>query len=171
MVTHQRKSTTGELHPDLMTSAGVKAHMHQTGFPFRQPLEFQPCLLYTAPLTFYHKNLVLFAVLPQKIFPVTGFRRGTMHHGHIFLDHGTFLDGFGKGGSCLLFPGIDHDTAHIFIQPVDGENLSAKLCNQPGGNLCLGIQPHRLDTDSNVGIGKQNFHSMPSFVFLTHSIP
>ena len=65
MIAHQGESPAGELHPDLVAPSCVESYMHKTGFTLGQPLEFQPGFFYTAPLTFHHEDLVLFAVLPE----------------------------------------------------------------------------------------------------------
>ena len=59
----------------------------------------------------------------------------------------------------MFRPGVDHDTAHIFIQPVDGENISAQLLLQRGGYLRLGVHSHRLDADGDAFIRIENFHT------------
>ena len=82
-----------------------------------------------------------------------------MDHGHIFFYHGTFLDGFGKIGRCLLCPGKNHHTAHIFVQPVNGKNFSAKLLFQSGGNFRFRIQSHGLDTYGDLLIPIENLHN------------
>ena len=81
-----------------------------------------------------------------------------MNHGHIFLHHGAFLDGFGQGCGGLLCPGVYHHTAHILIQSVNGENFAAQLLFQSIRYLGFGIQSHGLDTDGDIFIRIQNFH-------------
>ena len=53
-----------------------------------------------------------------------------MDQGHIFLDHGSLLNGFAQGRGSLLCPGEDHHAAHVFVQPVDGETFAAQLLHQ-----------------------------------------
>ena len=166
MVTHQRKPTTGKLDPDLVAASGMQANVDLAGFTFRKAIEFQPGLFDALSLPFDCKDLVSCAVLPQKVFPVTAFRRRTMHHGTVFFYHAAFLDGLGKGSGSGFGPGVDHDTTHILIQSVDGEDLSAQSVDQCGRNLCFRIQPHRLDTHRDLPVRIKNFHKGPLDVFL-----
>ena len=94
MVAHQRIAPAGKLHPDLMAAPGVQADADQTGFSGSQTPIFKPCFLNTAPLAFYHKNLVLSGILPQKILPGAIFWGCAVDHGHIFFDHCPILNGF-----------------------------------------------------------------------------
>jgi len=144
VISHQGEAAAGELHPNLVAAACMEADADKAGLAFGQPFVFQPGLLYAASLPFYHKNLVLFAVLPQKILPVAAFRGCSMDHSHVFLYHGPLLDGFGKGSGRLLGAGIDHDAAHIQIQPVDGIDLTAKLLLQCFGDTGFRVQSHRF---------------------------
>ena len=109
-----------------------------------------------APVT--HENLVLFAVFPQKVFPVAAFRGRAVDQGHVFFDHAAFLDGFGQGSGGLFGAGIDHDAAHVFVQAVDGEDLAAQGFFQRGGNVGFRIKSHGLDADGDITVGKKNFH-------------
>ena len=93
MITHQRITTAGKLHPDLMGSAGVQSDTHKAFFSGGQPVIFQSGLLDTAPGTFDNENLVLLTVFPEKIFPIAILRRQTMDTGDIFFHHGTVLYG------------------------------------------------------------------------------
>ena len=81
-----------------------------------------------------------------------------MHESQILLDHCTLLNGFGEGGGSLPGAGIDHDTAHIFVQTVDGEEFAAQLLLQRGGDFGLRVQPHGLDTDGQLPVIIENFH-------------
>ena len=91
MVTNQRESPTGKLDPDLVAAPSMESYMDQTGFSGGKPLEFQPGLLNAGPLALYHKDLILPAVLPEKVFPVALSRRSAMDHGYVFFHHGSFL--------------------------------------------------------------------------------
>ena len=77
-----------------------------------------------------------------------------MNHGHVFLHHSAVLHGPGQGGGGLLCAGVDHDPAHIFVQPVDRENFPAQRLFQLCGNLGFGIQSNGLDADGQVMIVK-----------------
>ena len=63
VVAHQGKPPGGELHPDLMTSAGMKPDAYQCGITALQAHKFQPRRFYTGALLFHHKDLVFSAVL------------------------------------------------------------------------------------------------------------
>lgn len=71
MIAHQREAPAGELNPNLVAAAGVEPDADKTGFSLCQPHIFQPGLFYAAALALYHKDLVLPAVLPEQIRPVT----------------------------------------------------------------------------------------------------
>ena len=171
MIAHQGEPPGGKLDPDLVAAARAEPDAHEAFLPFGQTAKFQPGLFYTAPLTFYHEDLVLLAVLPQKVLPVAAFGRGAVDHGHVFLDHGAFLYGFGEGSGGLLGAGIDHHTAHVFIQPVNGEDVAAKAFLQSGRNFRFGIQAHRLDADDDLLVGIKNFHGCTSGICVSSSIP
>ena len=171
MVTNKRETSGRKLDPDLVAAARMEPDADQAFFPFGQTVEFQTGLFYTAPLTFYHKDLVLLAVFPQKVLPVAAFGRGAVDHGHVFLDHGAFLNGFGEGSGGLLGAGVDHHTAHVFIQPVNGEDVPAKAFLQSGRNFRFGIQAYRLDADDDLFVGIKNFHGCTSGICVSSSIP
>ena len=149
MIPHQGEATAGELNPDLMAPAGVQADMDQGLFSLSQPPEFQSGFFDPFSLPFYHENLVFGAVLPQQIRPVAGFRRRTVNHGHIFFHHGSLLNRFAQCGGCGLRPGVDHDTPHIFIQPVNGKDL-APQCRR---HIMLRIHPNGLDANNDILVG------------------
>ena len=86
-----------------------------------------------------------------------------MNHGYVFLYHSAVLHCLGQGGGSLFCAGVNHDAAHIFVKPVDGENLPAQRFFQLCGNLRFGIQSNGLDADGQIFIVKQNFHSGASF--------
>ena len=109
VVTHQGEAPAGKLHPDLMAAARMQPDGHKRMISCRQTPKFQPCRFYAGSLLFHHEDLVLPAVLKQKILPVTAFRRCTVNHGHILLDHLAILDDFGQPGGSGLIAGIDHD--------------------------------------------------------------
>ena len=153
MVTNKRETSGRKLDPDLVAAARVEPDADQAGFSGSQPGKFQPGLFHAAPLTFYHEDLVLLAVLPQKVLPDAAFGRGAVDHGHVFLDHGAFLYGSGEGSGGLFGAGIDHHTAHVFIQPMNGEDVAAKVFLQSGRNFRFGIQAHRLDADDDLLVG------------------
>ena len=81
-----------------------------------------------------------------------------MDHGHVFFDHLALLDGLGQCCCSLLGPGKNHHTAHIFIQPMDGENLATQGLFQFSGDLCFGVQAHGLDAHRQVPVGIKNVH-------------
>ena len=58
-----------------------------------------------------------------------------MDHSHILLNHLTRLNSFGKLCCCLLFSGIHHNTAYVFVKAVYRENIAAKLCGKERGHL------------------------------------
>ena len=67
MVAHQGKAPGGELHPDLVAASGVEPHTDQGAFPGTDHTVGQPGLLDAAPLPLDHEDLILGAVLPQKV--------------------------------------------------------------------------------------------------------
>ena len=81
-----------------------------------------------------------------------------MDTGYIFLDHLAFLDQPGEMGGSFLGPGIDHDTANIFVQSVEGIEIASQQFLQPGRYFLFGIQPYRFEANSNFFIGIKNFH-------------
>ena len=159
MVAHQGEPPAGELDPDLVAPSGVEPDADQAFFALGQPAEFQPGVLDTLALLLHGEDLVLPAVLEEEILPVAGLRGRAVDHGNIFLHHGTLLDGLGEGCSGVFVPGKHHDAAHVFIQPVDGEDLTAQLFFQGGGDLCFRIQAHGLDADRQIAVGIQQFHT------------
>ena len=108
---------------------------------------YQPGFLDTGSLPLDHKHLVLLAVLPKQIFPVSAFGRGAVDHGNIFLHHGAFLNCLGKGCGSGSAACVDHHTAHILVQPVYGENFATQLLLQRCGHFRFCVQTHRLDAD------------------------
>ena len=98
-----------------MTAAGMQPDADQGGFAFGKPLKFQPGLFDTPALFFNHKDLVLGAVLEEKVRPVAIFWRGPVDQGDVFLHHGAFLNSFAQGCGRLLGAGKDHHAAHILI--------------------------------------------------------
>ena len=135
VVAHQGEAPGGELDPDLMAPSGMEPHMNEAGFSRRQTGKFQPGFFYSGTLALDCENLILLAVFPEEVLPVPFFRGRSMNHGHIFLDHGALLYSLGQGSGRLLCSGEDHDTAHIFIQPVNGENFTAQDFLQCSGNF------------------------------------
>ena len=93
------------------------------------------CFLHTSPGLFDHKHLVFPAVLKKKIRPDIPVLRCAMDLCHIFFDHLPFLDGLGQSGGSGFGAGVHHHTAHIFIQPVQREDLSTQAFFQRLGNL------------------------------------
>ena len=89
----------------------------------------------TFALFSYHKNLVFSTVFEKIIFPIGYFGWCPVDHGYIFLNHLTILYSLAQSSSGRFCAGIDHHTTHIFIQPVDGENLTADDFFQCGGQL------------------------------------
>ena len=87
-----------------------------------------------------------------------------MDHCHVFLHHRPFLDGFGKGSGRLLGAGVNHDAAYVFIQPVDGKNLTSQLFFQCRRDLRLGVQSHALDTYDDLFVGIENVHRGPPII-------
>ncbi len=164
MITHQRITSGGELYTDLVAASGVKPNANKTLFAAGDPCEFQTGTLHTLPFPLDHKNLVLFGVLPEKILPVRRFRWGAVDHGNIFLHHLPILNSLAQGGGSLPCPGIDHDSTHIFVQTVDGENFASKDFFQFGGNFGLRIKANRLDTDRKGTVGIENGHGRASCV-------
>ena len=161
MIAHQREPPAGKLHPNLMAAPGMQADAHKTHFSGTQTLKFQMCVLHTLAFGFDHKNLVLTAVLEEKIRPVAPFRGCTVNHGNIFLDETSVLHGLAQSGSGGLGAGIDHHTTHVFVQTVDREDLSAQLFFQRSGEFHLRIQPYRLDAGHKTAVSIQNFHRQP----------
>lgn len=158
MIAHQGKSPTCELNSDLMAPTCMQAHMDEGGFSLGQPLEFKSGLFYSFSLPFHHKNLIFPAVFPQKIRPIATFGWRTVNHGHVFLDHGSLLHRPTQGGSRLLRAGIDHDTAHVFIQTMDRKHLPAQFFPQCRRHFLLRVKTNRLDADYYSPIGKKYLH-------------
>ena len=65
VIAHQRVSAGGELHTDLMASAGIKPYSYQTIFATGQAGIAKPCLFDTLSLFLDNKNLFFAAVLKQ----------------------------------------------------------------------------------------------------------
>ena len=81
-----------------------------------------------------------------------------MNQSHIFLDELAFLNGLRQAGGSGLGAGENHYSAYVFVQPVYRVDFTAQGFLQSGGHLNFGIQPHRLDAQDNVPVGKENFH-------------
>ena len=158
MVAYQGEATAGKLHPDLMAAAGVEPDANQGGVGVRQASVFQAGIFDPLALFFDGEDLVFAAVFEEKILPVTGLRGGAVKQGHVFLDHGSLLDGLGQLGGGLLCAGVDHDAADVFVQPVDGENVAAEGFLQGGGEFGFSVQPCGLDADDEVFVGIENVH-------------
>ena len=171
VVSGQRKAPGSELDPDLVAAAGMEPDADQAFIPGGEPPEFQPGFFHAAPLPVHDKDLVAPAVLPQKVFPVAGFRRSAVDQGHILLHHGALLHSLGQLSGSLFGPGVDHEAADIFVQTVDGEDLAAEAFLQGGGEFVLGIQAHRLDADKKLLVGIENVHGMTSGRSVFSSIP
>ena len=131
-----------------MTAAGVEPDVDQAGIAVGAPLEFQTGIFHALALFFDGEDLVLAAVLEEEILPVAAFRGRAVDHGHIFLHHRAFLYRLAEGGGGLLGAGVDHNTAHVQIQPVDGEDLAF----QCGGDFVLRVHAHRLDDHIQVTV-------------------
>ena len=65
MIAYQRESAAGELDPDLVAAASMEPDADQTFFTGCQTGKFQSGFFDPAPLAFYHKDLILFAVFPE----------------------------------------------------------------------------------------------------------
>ena len=158
MVSHQREAPAGKLYTDLVAAAGMKPDLYKAGFTGRQCGKFQTGFFDTLSFLPDDKNLVFCTVLKKKIFPVAGFRRSAMYYSNIFFYHGAFLNRFAQGGGRDFCPGVNHDTAYIFVQTVDGINLTTQKFFQSSGNFRFGVQPYRFDTDCKIPVGIENFH-------------
>ena len=154
VVPHQREAPGGELYPDLVAPSGVEADPHQGGIGIGEAAEFQPCGLDPGPLPLYHEDLVFPAVLKQQILPVPGLRRCAVDQSHVFFPEAALLDGPAQGCSGFSGPGIHHDPSYIFVQPVDGEDLSPQLLPESGRDLKLGVQAHRLADHCQIPVRK-----------------
>ena len=158
VVTHQGESAARKLDPNLVGTARMEADVDQAGVTIGEAVKLQTGVFDTFSFLLHGENLVLSAVLEEKILPIAIFWGRSMDHGHIFFDHLALLDCLGQSCRGLFGSGEDHDAAHVFIQPVDGENLAPKGLFQFGGNLCFGIQAHRLDANRQVPVGIKNVH-------------
>ena len=138
--------------------------MDEGGGGISQPGEFQTGFFYALTLFFDHKDLILSAVFEKKIHPCGICRGRSMNHGPVLFYHSTLLHGFGQGGSGLLGSGVDHHTAHIQIQPVDGKNLSAQRIPEQLGHTAgavLRADTHGLDGNGKILVGIQDVHKCP----------
>ena len=84
-----------------------------------------------------------------------------MHHGKILLDETSLLNTPGQSRRGGTGSGIDHDPAHVLIQPVNGVDFPAQDFPEELRNLSLRVQTHRLDADRDLPVGIQNFHESP----------
>ena len=126
-VAHQGIAPAGKLHTDLVGSAGVQPDFYQCRVAFAQPRKRKPCRLYADTLPFDNKHLVLAAVFKKKVLPVAAFRYCAMHERDIFFGYFVFLYLPGKLRRSSLCPGVDHDAAYTFVQPVQNKDLTAQL--------------------------------------------
>ncbi len=165
MVAYQRETPGSKLNPYLVTSAGVQPNAHQCRVGVGDAAELQPGSLDAAAHPFDYEYLVLADVLPQKIFPITGFRGCAMDTGNIFLYHLPLLDQLRKPGGSSLGSGVHHHTAHILIQPMYGKDLAAQLGAKLLWQFMFGIHSHRLDAHSHILICIKKFHTTRSFSF------
>ena len=163
VVAHQGEAPAGELDPDLVAAAGMEPDADQTGFSGRQTGKFQPGVFHALAFFFHGEDLVFPAVLEEEILPVAAFRRCAVDHGHIFLDHSAFLDGLTQGRGGLFGTGVDHDAAHVQVQPVNGEYFAPQGFLQRSRNAHFGIQPHGLDDHGNIPVRIQQFQITASF--------
>ena len=62
MVAHQREPAAGELHPDLMASAGVQPDADKSAFPICQTIVGQPGFFDAGALAIHHEDFVFAAV-------------------------------------------------------------------------------------------------------------
>ena len=127
VVAHKRKAPAGKLHTDLVASAGVEPDADEGGVVAGQTGKSKARGFYTGTLPLDHKDLILPAILKQKIFPISHFRRLPMDLRHVFLDHFSLLDQLGELSSGSFCPGKDHHTAHLTVKPVKRKNFSYSL--------------------------------------------
>ena len=64
MVTNQRKTPGGKLHPKLVTATGMKPDIHKALRSLGLPGKFQPGQFDTLAFSLDNKNFVLSAVFP-----------------------------------------------------------------------------------------------------------
>ena len=83
-----------------------------------------------------------------------------MHQGHVFLHHGSLLNGPAQPGGGLTGSGVDHAAAHMLVQPVDGENRPAQSGGDLPGQLLFRVQPHGLEADGDLPVGVKKFHGI-----------
>ena len=160
VVAHQGIAAGRKLDPDLVAAAGVEPDADEACLACAQPHKFQPGFFHAAPLPFHNEDLILLRVLPQKVRPVALFRGRAVDHGNVLFDHGALLNRLGQRCGGLFCPGIDHDAAYVFVQPVDGEGFTAQLFLQRGGNIVFGVKSHGFDADRNAAVRIKNFHFM-----------
>ena len=58
---------------------------------------------------------------------------------HIFLDHFAALDQSREFGGGRFDASIDHNTAHVLVQTMQGEDLTTKLLSQQIGDFMLRV--------------------------------
>ena len=161
VVADQGKAPAGELGTNLMAAAGMEPDVDQRGFAFCQPLEFQPGVFNTFSHPLDYEYLVFAAVFPQKILPIAGLGRGAVDQTAVFFYHSAVLDGFGQPGCGSFCSGIDHNTAHIQVQSVKREYLTAQFFSEQGRERIvpiLGADANRLDADNDFFILIKDFH-------------
>ena len=87
----------------------------------------------------------------------------------VFLRKLTLLHRFAQGRGGRLVPGVDHEAAHIQIQPVDGVDFTAQRVFQFLGHLVFRIHAHGLDDDRVIPVLFHDLHlqtsSCDSFCF------
>lgn len=145
VIPHQRISPGCKLHPDLVRAPGVQQDMHQCRIALGQPGEFQTRPLDPLALPLDHKDLIFAAVFEEKILPCFPLGRDTVYQRPVFLDKLPLLHQPGQRRRCRRCAGIDHDPAHIQIQPVDGVHPCAKGLLQHPGQVVLRVHAHQLD--------------------------
>ena len=148
MVPHQRETPAGELDPNLVGPARIKANGHQAGLLSGQPGKFQLGLPDPGPLPPDDEHFVFTAVLEQQVLPDLLLRGRTVDLGQVLFYKGPCLNLPGKHGGSLGCAGVDHDSADIFVQPMDRVKFPAQLGFQCLRHADLGIQPHGLDADA-----------------------
>ena len=158
VVAHQGEAPGCELDPDLVAAARVEPDVQQGGGAVGQPDVFQAGLFPALPLLFHHEDLVLPAVLEEKILQNAALRGRAVDQTAVLLHELSLLDQLRKLRRRRFCPGVDHHAPHIQVQTVNGENFAPQRFGNQSGDLVLRVHAHGLDDDRQFTVGIDDIH-------------
>lgn len=143
VVAHQRIPSGGKLYPDLVAPPRMQANADETAPPAERRVNSSRAFL-TPDRSRFTTYTLFFRLSFHRRSSQSPDSGKPMNHGYVFLYHSAVLHCLGQGGGSLFCAGVNHDAAHIFVKPVDGENLPAQRFFSSAGTCASESSPTGL---------------------------